>query len=420
MNLKHKINIIALISLIFFSCKTEAQKDNPNLIKDLLKKELKEFSFITNQVDKYRLQIVYTRIERDKSNNPRLKHYSFRLKPEEYFYPASLVKLPVLALALEKINTLNIKELNSKTSLEVIRKPSNKPLPDENADSDCRHINPTIEMFVKKILLVSNNDAYNHLLSFVGSEKVHKRLRKMNYANTRIITQLSSPCKWTYNRTINGFSFISNSDKEVYSQPSLYENLDLPAPISNMILGKNNFDFSTKNYISIWDMHQILISLIMPNAMPENQRFNIRNKDFDLVRKYMALSPRESEFEDYTKGKKDDEGNEFADAYPNYLFYGNSQKNIENTNIRIFNKVGRAYGFMSDCAYIVDFDNNIEFFLSAVLYPNENDIVGDGKYQYSKIGYPFMKALGRLFYKYEKENPHKTKVDLSSLKKLFN
>jgi len=51
--------------------------------------------------------------------------------------------------------------------------------------------------------------------------------------------------------------------------------------------------------------------------------------------------------------------------------------------------------------------------LGAVIYVNENEILNDGVYEYEKIGYPFMRELGQLFYDYEVKRPRTHKPDLS-------
>ena len=70
-------------------------------------------------------------------------------------------------------------------------------------------------------------------------------------------------------------------------------------------------------------------------------------------------------------------------------------------NIRIFNKIGDAYGFIIDNAYVVDFENNVEFLLTAVLLANENEVFNNGQYQYEEVGFPFMKNLGQAIYDFE-------------------
>ena len=70
-------------------------------------------------------------------------------------------------------------------------------------------------------------------------------------------------------------------------------------------------------------------------------------------------------------------------------------------NIRIYNKVGMAYGFLIDNAYIIDTDNNIEFFLTASVYSNNNETLNDDRYEYDEITLPFMAELGTQIYNYE-------------------
>jgi len=85
-------------------------------------------------------------------------------------------------------------------------------------------------------------------------------------------------------------------------------------------------------------------------------------------------------------------------------------------NIRIFNKVGWAYGFLTDVAYIVDFEKNIEFMLSATIYCNEDGILNDDKYDFDSIGNPFLEKLGNLVYDYEIKRERKVTPDLSRFK----
>ena len=67
----------------------------------------------------------------------------------------------------------------------------------------------------------------------------------------------------------------------------------------------------------------------------------------------------------------------------------------------IYTKVGMAYGFLIDNAYIIDTDNNIEFFLTASVYSNNNETLNDDRYEYDEITLPFMAELGTQIYKYE-------------------
>ena len=82
------------------------------------------------------------------------------------------------------------------------------------------------------------------------------------------------------------------------------------------------------------------------------------------------------------------------------LFWG-SEKGSLPKNIRIFNKEGDAYGFLTDLSYFTDLDRRIEFLLSATIYCNSDGILNDDKYDYDSVGLPFMKQLGRVIYDYE-------------------
>jgi hypothetical protein len=103
---------------------------------------------------------------------------------------------------------------------------------------------------------------------------------------------------------------------------------------------------------------------------------------------------------------------DYWDTYVKFLFYG-SEKNKAEPGIRIFNKVGDAYGFLIDAACFVDFKNKIEFQLSAVIHCNSDGVFNDDKYDYEEVGLPFMKNLGHVIYEYEMKRLRKKVPDLS-------
>jgi hypothetical protein len=90
-----------------------------------------------------------------------------------------------------------------------------------------------------------------------------------------------------------------------------------------------------------------------------------------------------------------------------------SQKGTLNGKVRIFNKIGDAYGFLNDVAYVADFENKVEFMLSCTILCNTDGIFNDDKYEYETIGQPFMKRLGEVIYEHEKQRSKKYLPDLS-------
>lgn len=63
-------------------------------------------------------------------------------------------------------------------------------------------------------------------------------------------------------------------------------------------------------------------------------------------------------------------------------------------DLRVTNKVGRAYGFCVENAYVRDVARDRGFFLSAVLYVNPNGVLNDGEYGYADLADPFFADLG--------------------------
>ena len=63
--------------------------------------------------------------------------------------------------------------------------------------------------------------------------------------------------------------------------------------------------------------------------------------------------------------------------------------------------MGQSYGFLSDVAYFQDTENEIECFLSSVIYTNSSEVVGNNGYEYDTIGFPFLRDLGKVIYSYE-------------------
>jgi hypothetical protein len=70
-------------------------------------------------------------------------------------------------------------------------------------------------------------------------------------------------------------------------------------------------------------------------------------------------------------------------------------------HIKIYNKVGYAYGTLTDNAYIKDTKNNIDFMLTATILVNSDEVFNDDAYEYDEVGIPFLAQLGRELYQLE-------------------
>ena len=389
----HCYGVISLI--LFLQTSTVVVAQYKNLLDSLLYSDTSSvMRKVLSDPDKYRLQIIYS--QTDHSNGSAIiKDYSFRLKPEEYFYPASLVKLPESALALEKLNALKIARVDKYTPL--FTNPAYSAIPSDSS------VNPTLADNIMKMMVVSDNNAFNRVYDFLGQEYSHLRLFQKGYTNTRIIQRMVSASA-EENRKSGPFKFVDTSGTIFYEEELINTTKFFLNPALNTNVGKAYFDgrkkinrprsFSTNSFLPLSDAHQMLISIINPGYIKSSSRFELKEDDYLFLRKVMSMYPREADVEEWKNDSI------YYDCFRKFIYYGNYIGKADST-IRIFNKVGMAYGFMSDVAYFAEYKNNIEFFLSVVLYVNEDEVLNDGRYDYNSIGFPFMEKLGKLIYKYE-------------------
>lgn len=421
MQLKLFLAALALLQLSCASRKTSltpaievkntkgAILDN-TFISDLLHQHPQYFDTLLKNNAIWRIQIIYTQINRTASNRPKFKNYYFNLNPHQYFYPASTVKMPVAALALQHLNELKIPGLSKNTTMitEAAYSRQDAVYNDPNS-ADGR---PTVANYVKKIFLVSDNNAFNRLYEFLGQEYINGVLHQMGYDSVQILHRLDISRTEDENRHTNPVKFYDTSAKLIYQQPLTVSKM-VYQPRHTFLgkafyegdkLIKEPFDFSKKNRITLADLHSVLESIIFPEAVPKNMRFKLTDDDYQLIYRYMSMKPGESKFPQYDST--------YNGAYSKLLMYGG--KGDLDPGIRIFNKEGDAYGFLNDVAYVVDFKNHVEFFLSATISCNSDGIYNDDHYDYEKVGYPFLKHLGEVIYQYELQRKKKHLPDLST------
>jgi len=357
-----------------------------------------------------KINIIYTQIDTRADGKKTFTHRTY-FSDGGYFYPASTVKLPVALLALQRMKELGIDP--ESTMITGTAAPVQTAVYNDPASFDGR---PSVANYVRKIFLVSDNDAYNRLYEFLGQEYINNSLHRMGYDSVQILHRLSVSLTEEQNRQVNPVSFYDTSGRLLYTQASSSSKL-VYQPRSQRLgngymsggkLKQEPFDFSKKNRILLSELQQILISVIYPESVGEQSRFNIRDSDYFLVRKYLSMKPGESQRVRY--------GPQYDEAYSKLLMYGGKGKMEK--GIRIFNKEGDAYGFLTDIAYITDTINRIEFFLSASIYCNSDGIFNDDRYDYTTVGFPFLRELGQAFYAHERARKRKHLPDLSFL--LFN
>ncbi|MDX2417026.1 MAG: serine hydrolase, partial [Xanthomonadales bacterium] len=378
------MRVLFIVLLLAMTTACEQTPKWQGSLESLLDSQPGRFATVMQNPGKYRIQIIYTRIDRDTDNQPVFKSYMYNVNPSLYFYPASTVKLPVATLALEKLRRLNLPGLSAETTMLTDANTEFQTV--TKTDETSPNGLPSVGQYVRKILLVSDNDAFNRLYEFVGQQEIHERLRAMGYLDTRIIHRLESNLSEDENRWTNPIQFI-NGDEIVYQQDAVYSDVSFRGDqpellgLAEIVEGQRverSKDFAGKNAYSLADQHEFIRNLVFPESAEPSRRLNLNENDYRFLYQYMSMYPDESGIDAYS-----DTG-AYPQGYVKFLMYGGDAKTIP-SHIRIFNKVGDAYGFLTDSAYIVDFKNNIEFILSATVYTNENQTFNDDTYEYDEI-----------------------------------
>jgi len=369
--------IAVTICLLFFSCASTTDFIDP--LDSALASKDSRIRRVMDHPEPYELQIRFTRISREK-DDVRFTDYDFQVDRNRYFYPASTVKFPIAVMALEKLNASD--GLTTETKFYV--------------EGDT--LETTFGREIIKVFAVSDNEANNRLVEFLGQDAINKGFSTKNIGPARIAHRLSVPNADDVT-TIPLVIYLNDS-----TTTSLEGTTNTPAePLSLEGITKGTgyyegdsvvdqpFNFSLKNYYPVETQHGVLKRIIFPKSFPEKERFNISPSQRQFLLNAMKILPKEAGYNQQ----------DYYDSYGKFLLFGDSKEAIP-PHIRSYNKVGYAYGTLTDCAYIHDENNKVEFMVTATILVNSDGIFNDNAYEYDEIGIPFLDALGDELYKIEK------------------
>ena len=384
MHIARRVFLAVSAAILVASCGSPYQWDGS--LEALMVSQPERFATVLENPAKHRIQIIYTQIDRDADNQPTFRSFEYRLNDDEYFYPASTVKLPAAVLALEKLRDLGVAGLGRDTVMLAGDDVSGK----------------SIGRYVREILLVSDNEAYNRLYEFLGQEYINERMREAGFEGTRIMHRLEVALSLEDNRNTGPVRFVEG-DATIYDQEAVRSGTDFTAA-APILLGKAEFvggellerpkDFAEKNAFPLQAQHDFIKAVMFPDSVAEARRFRLSEEDYAFLRRNMSGYPGDSGIPEYADAET------YPDGYVKFLMFGGDAASIPD-NIRIYNKVGDAYGFLTDAAYIVDSENDIEFILAATIYTNANETFNDNIYEYADIGLPFLRKLGQAVYEVE-------------------
>ncbi|HEX6224591.1 MAG TPA: serine hydrolase [Chryseolinea sp.] len=402
--------IFALI-FITLSMSSGAQPATSEFLKKLLANERDSLlRHVLSNPETYRYQLIYTQINRDANNVASFVNYYYNCDSLKYFNPASTVKLPLALLTLEKLRQLEKYGVDMNTPVKIDSSYSGQTR--MHRDSTSENGLPSMAHFIKKVLLISDNEAYNRMYEFLGQQTINRRLHAMGYPDLRI-TRRFVKMNEDQNRHTNAMRFVNKQDKVLYKQEAAYNagafNFSHVhkmgrAHYANDSLIYQPIDFTTANNVTVFHLQQILQSALFPEFADQKKRFGLGEADYAFLYRYLSQYPSETDYPKY-------DSTVYFDSYVKF-FFNKGGRQIP-PNIRVFNKVGWAYGCMTDVSYIVDFKNKVEFMLTLTLYVNSDGVMNDDKYDYETIGLSFFHKIGQVFYRYELNRRRDFAPDLS-------
>lgn len=372
---KTQLLLLFLFCLVV-SCEMENKATNP--LDHALGSENIKIKRVIDSLDQYEVQIKFTQINRD-NDSIIFKDYEFQVDDNNYFYPASTVKFPIAVLAMQKLNQLD--SLNKDTRFYI--------------EGDT--VETTFATDVSKIFAVSDNQANNRLLEFLGQDAINRNLKQKGISPVRISHRLSTE---NADEITTKPLIIYLNDSTTAALEGSINTSPKPLKINKIEKGigyitddsllNEPFSFALKNHYPINAQHAVLKRIIFPEAFSEKERFNLNDEQKKFILEAMHTLPKRVGYDPI----------EYYDSYVKFFMFGDTKDDMPE-HIKIHNKVGYAYGTITDCAYIFDSKNKVEFMLTATILVNKDGIFNDNIYEYDDIGVPFLAELGREIYTFE-------------------
>ena len=162
---------ILSLFIVFLSSSCTEKEPSGTILEQALASQDPNIKRVIDNVEQFEVQIRYTQIDRN-NDSIAFTDYDFQVDENNYFYPASTVKFPAAVLALEKLNSIDTLNKDTKFYIE--------------GDS----VETTFAKAISEIFAVSDNIANNRLVEFLGQDAMNEALKKRGVEPVRIAHRL--------------------------------------------------------------------------------------------------------------------------------------------------------------------------------------------------------------------------------------
>jgi hypothetical protein len=349
----------------------------------------------------HRLQMLLTQVEWRDGRWVRVREQVFRVDAE-YAYPASAIKLIGAIAAVARMQDL----ARANPAIGLDTPLSFEPLfPGEEAwrhyPSNLDGASVTLRHEIRKLFLVSDNPAYNRCFDYAGRDELHRACEDAGLDGVRAVHRLSVARTEQQNRMSPRILWRDEAGEwrtlleEREAKRALAPNRAHRFEVGvGWLRGSGEMvaepmDFSTKNRAPLRDLQAALAMLVDPRLVDEGSKgFELSDEHRDFLLRTAMESPEDSANPRY------EDKSIVAERFK-FLLRG-LKRHVDEHEIIYANKIGRAYGFSTENAFVAHPGRGVGFLFAATLYTNRDGILNDDKYEYAEVADPFFEELGDL------------------------
>ena len=353
--------------------------------------------------EQFRVQVLVSEVSNGTEGRTRLVRNGYRVDAE-YFYPASAIKLCAAVAALRKIEDARERhgggDLLDATMVIGPLSASETAQAADESNLDGGRI--TVGHEIRKLALVSDNQAFNRLYDLVGHEELNARMHALGLGSAVINHRLSETRPIADQRATAEVR-LRTPDGRAITIPAqagtgTYTNAERPGLLvgnghkrGDELVGEP-MDFTGRNGISLVDLQDLLVKVARPDIQLRTPGLRLSDEHREWLLRAMTEYPRESRNPVYPEA-------EYPDEFCKFLLPGVRRvlpSAVPGERVEITGKIGQAYGFTIENSYLVNPASGRAVFVTAVIYTNADGILNDDTYEYATVAEPFLADLGEL------------------------